>query len=145
MFPRSAVRPLQLLIAGALLLGPAAVQAQEKPKIKKEHDVISREELETSAQKDQDLYSAIRSLRPHFLLPPRGVRTMAAAPPAPVAVYIDGNRQGDMGQLQLIQASLVQEVRYLDPPKAQDQFGMSVSGGAILVTMYKGIKPKPPT
>ena len=69
---------------------------------------------------------------------------MGAAPPAPVAVYVDGNKQGDMGSLQLIQASQVQEVRYLDPSQAQDQFGVSASGGAILVTMYKGIKPAQP-
>jgi hypothetical protein len=67
---------------------------------------------------------------------------MGAAPAAPVALYIDEARSGDVNGLKDVAASDVQEVRYLEPAKAQARYGISHSGGAILVTLFKG--PKPP-
>jgi len=125
------------LAAGWLLLAPAEALAQ-----KKRRDVITREEILQSSHKELDLHRAVRSLRPHFLAPPRGQRTLGAAPPAPVALYIDNARSGDLNSLKDVAALAVQEVRYLEPSKAQERFGMTHSGGAILVTLFKG--PKPP-
>lgn len=119
--------PALMLVAAGALAVPAGLSAQ-----KRQRDVITREELSNSGQKDQDLYAAIRSLRPHFLAPPRGVRTMGAAPPAPVAVYVD-DMKSDLSALRSIPASDALEVRYLEPGKAQDEFGTTHSGGAILV------------
>jgi hypothetical protein len=125
------------LAAGWLLLSPADGLAQ-----KKQRDVITREEILGSGQRDMDLHRAVRSLRPHFLAAPRGQRTMGAAPPAPVALYIDEARSGDVNGLKDVAAVDVQEVRYLEPARAQERYGISHSGGAILVTLFKG--PKPP-
>jgi hypothetical protein len=125
------------LAAGWLILAPAEGLAQ-----KKQRDVITREEILGSGQRDMDLHRAVRSLRPHFLAAPRGQRTMGAAPAAPVALYIDQARSGDVNGLKDVAAIDVQEVRYLEPAKAQERYGMSHSGGAILVTLFKG--PKPP-
>jgi hypothetical protein len=125
------------LAAGWLILAPAEGLAQ-----KKQRDVITREEILGSGQRDMDLHRAVRSLRPHFLAAPRGQRKMGAAPAAPVALYIDQARSGDVNGLKDVAAIDVQEVRYLEPAKAQERYGMSHSGGAILVTLFKG--PKPP-
>jgi hypothetical protein len=125
------------LAAGWLLLAPADGLAQ-----KKQRDVITREEILQSSHKELDLHRAVRSLRPHFLAAPRGQRTMGAAPAAPVALYIDEARSGDVNSLKDVAAIDVQEVKYLEPAKAQERYGISHSGGAILVTLFKG--PKPP-
>jgi hypothetical protein len=36
-----------------------------------------------------------------------------------------------------------EEVRYLDPGKAQDLYGITHNGGAIAVKRYKGPPPNP--
>ena len=125
------------LAAGWMIVAPGESLAQ-----KKQRDVITREEILGSGQRDMDLHRAVRSLRPHFLSAPRGQRTMGAAPAAPVALYIDEARSGDINGLKDVAAIDVQEVRYLEPSKAQERYGMTHSGGAILVTLFKG--PKPP-
>jgi len=128
---RSGVALLPLLALGTLCL-PEGLQAQ-----KKQRDVITREEILSSAQVNQDLFLAIRSLRPHFLAPPRGVRTMGAAPPAPTVLYVDGSKQGDFSTLRMISAKDVEEVRYLDPSRAEEEYGIGHSGGAILVKLFR--------
>ena len=108
---------------------------------KRQRDLITRGELAASAQKGQDVYQAIRSLRPHFLAPPRGNRTLGAAPPAPTVLYVDGNKQGDLENLKTILTRIVEEVRYLEPSKAQDKYGLGHSGGAVLVKLVKLTRP----
>lgn len=125
----------------AFLPEPAAAQ-------KRQRDVITREEILNSAHRNLDLYQVVRSLRPHFLAPPRGVRTLGNAPPAAAVVYIDRNRAGGIEQLRLLSPAGVEEVRYLDPSRAENQFGITHSGGAILVTLVKekpsGVAQPPP-
>ena len=123
--------PALMLVAAAAVTVPSDLSAQ-----KRQRDVITREELSNSGQKDQDIYAAIRSLRPHFLAPPRGVRTLGAAPPAPVVVYINGMK-GDVAMLRTTMTVDVVEVRYLEPARAEDEFGSTHSGGAILVKTAK--------
>jgi hypothetical protein len=137
----SSVTTILMLAVAAAWLGatPSLVTAQ-----KKQRDLITRDELLASAQERQDLYTAIRSLRPHFLQPPRGIRTMGAAPPAPAALYVDGNRQGELDGLRMIQTIDTEEVRYLDPNKAQEEFGISHSGGAVMVRLLKRAGPSQP-
>jgi hypothetical protein len=131
-----------LLLAGiALGIAPDQGLAQ-----KRERDLITRAEILASAQKEQDLWFLIRSLRPHFLAPPRGIRSMAGGVTAPIAVYINGTRAGDLGHLRLVAAINVEEVRYLDPSKAENEFGLSHSGGAIMVKLVRAaeLERKPP-
>jgi hypothetical protein len=140
-----------LVMAAAVSLVPwGAAQAQ-----KKDRNLITREEIITSAQKDGDLYQAIRSLRAHFLNKPRGQRTMDVQRGGPTGmqvgssaalepiVYLNGNKLGELNLLKNILAADVFEVRYLDPARAQDEFGVDAAGGAVVVTLVKGIKDKP--
>jgi hypothetical protein len=139
-----------MVLTGAVIALPSPVAAQ-----KKDRNLITREEILNSAQKDGDLYQAVRSLRPHFLAKPRGQRKMdverggpsgmqvgSSVAPEPL-VFINGNRLGETSTLKTILAADVFEVRYLEPAKAQDEYGADANGGAVLVTLVKGIKDKP--
>jgi hypothetical protein len=53
---------------------------------------------------------------------------------------VNGNRTGELAQLRNILAADVFEVKYLDPSKAENEFGIGHSGGAVMVTLVKGIK-----
>ena len=67
-----------------------------------------------------------------ILRPPAGSRTL----PNATLVYIDGVRQQNgLQTLASIPASTVDRVEYLDPIKAENQFGSTASGGAVLVTL----------
>lgn len=130
---RLAVAALALASAGFALV-PAEAVAQ-----KRDRDKITREEILNSSQKERDLLVVIRGLRPHFVAPPRGVRSMGGRTGAAV-LYVNGNKMGDLSMLRQILATDVFEVRYMDPSKAENEFGIGHSGGAVLVTLVKGIK-----
>ena len=131
---RLAVTALALVTAGFGLV-PADAVAQ-----KRERDKITREEILNSSQKERDLLVVIRGLRPHFVAPPRGVRSMGGGRAGPTVLYVNGNKMGDLSMLKQILATDVFEVRYMDPSKAENEFGIGHSGGAVLVTLVKGIK-----
>ena len=108
---------------------------------KRQRDVITREELVAVDRQGMDVYQAIRNLRPHFLAPPRGNRTMGGYTPAPTVLYVDGLRQGELESLKMMMVTNVEEIRYLEPSKAQEEYGMSHSGGAVLIKLNKSPKP----
>ena len=121
--------PQWVMLAGLALAAPeAAAQARQR-------DVLPREEILAPGQKDRDLFQIVRSLRPHFLSRPRGVRSMVNGPPAPVQLYVNDARQPSLDILKLIKPEEVEEIRYLEPSRAQDQYGITHSGGAILVKL----------
>jgi len=128
------------VVTAALLLtatagGPAALHPQAAKR-----DLITRQEIEKSAKVNDDIYQLIRSLRPHFLAPPRGIRTFGGAVRQAV-LYVNGTRHGELASLKNIRAMDVQEVRYLDPTKAEEEYGITHNGGAVLVTMVRSGKP----
>jgi hypothetical protein len=131
---------MELVRAGLPALVVAAVSAALAPSAqaqKRNRDVISRQEILGSAHQDRDLYEAVRSLRPHFLAGPRGVRTLGGAPPAPTVLYVNGNKMGGLEGLRTIRAIDAEEIRYLEPGRAENEFGIGHSGGAILVKLAK--------
>jgi hypothetical protein len=121
-----------VVLAGLVAVLPTNAQAQ-----KRDRDKITREDIEGSAQKDQDIYQVIRSLRPHFLAPARGSRSMGGSS-SPMALYVDGVRETDVNQLKAIPASVVEEVRYLDPTRSESEYGSNAAGGAVVVKRMKG-------
>jgi hypothetical protein len=129
-----------LLLGGALVvLAPAESLAQ-----KRQRDRITREEILKSAHSELDLFQVVRSLRPHFLAPPPGVRTLGGAnAPAPVAVYVEGRRETGIDALRTIMALQVEEVRYLDATQAENEFGPRANGGAVLIKLYRAPKAAP--
>lgn len=112
---------------------PSSLEAQQK----KSRDLITREDIDASAQKDQDIYEVIRALRPHFLAPARGIRTLGNST-SRMSLYVDGARESDFNALKNIMASSVLEVRYLDPTQSESEYGSAANGGAVSVTRIKG-------
>ena len=125
-----------MLAAGFVMAAPSHAVAQ-----KKSRDVITQEEIEKSGQKDQDLLAAIRSLRPHFLEGPRGVRTMGSGMIYPLVVVVDGRKVTGLDDLVTILAKDVKEVRYLDPNRSQNEYGTNANGGALVIRLI-GSKDK---
>lgn len=131
---------LVTVVAGTwLALTPELADAQ-----KKQRDRITREEIEASPHKELDLYQVVRSLRPQFLEPPKGVRSFgnSNAMYTPIALYVDGRRDSGLDALKTLQPMLVEEVRYLDPSRAESEFGPNAANGAVVVKMRK--TPKAP-
>ena len=148
------------MAAAVWTLGPADALGQ-----KKQRDVISRAEIEGVMQGSADLFEVVRKLRPQFLEPPKGTRSLSPGSrevtnpvsgatgnlavgggPKPIWVSVDGRRETGTEALKTISPVMVQEVRYLDPSRAQNQFGLNASSGAIVVTLRKEepAKPKDP-
>jgi hypothetical protein len=150
-----------LAIGGIALLGSTA-QAQDK-KVKRERNRIVREELVETAERFPDLYDAIRSLRAHFLAPNnRGTRTTGVgerssessgssggsygsggsnAANALAILYIDGRRMGDLNAIKGLKTLEFEEVRYLTPNEAGQEYGLGHEGGAVLIKSYQEKKP----
>lgn len=120
-------------IAGATLPGELSAQRRQR-------EVIMREEILKSPQKDQDLFEAIRVLRPHFFAAPRGARSLGGTVTAPLAIYVDRMRQSGGDVLRQIMASTVEEVRYLDPARSENEFGITANGGALVIKLYRADK-----
>lgn len=144
-----------LVLSGIVLLVTTASSVQAQ---KKSRDLITREEIEASPKKDGYIYDLIRSIRPHMVEAPRGVRRTgidaASAPGAvrsvgqggsnamEVAVFVDGNHAGGIDILKSIAALNVDEVRYFDPGKAVDEFGVTLgAGGAVVIKTHKSGQP----
>lgn len=121
-----------LLVIGTLL---AAAPAHAQ---KKQRDLVKRDEIMASAQREEDLFTALRSLRPRFLERPTGIRTIGNSMTLPTIVVMDGKRMGDLETLRSIIASTVDEVRYMEPSKATTEFGSAAGGGAVVVKLWKG-------
>lgn len=122
-----------VIVAGAISAAPHSLHAQQK----KSRDLITREEIEASAQKDQDIYAVIRALRPHFLAPARGIRTLGNSS-SRMSLYVDGARESDFNALKNIMAVSVEEVRYLDPTQSESEYGSVANGGAVVLKRIKG-------
>ena len=125
------IRTAGIALALAVLAAPTAAHAQ-----KKSRDVITREEILKSAQANGDLMTAIKALRPNFLEIPRGTRSMGGTGVAPIAIYVDKVRQPDGEVLLQIMANSVAEVRYLDPSRSQNEYGITANGGALVIKKY---------
>jgi hypothetical protein len=122
-----------------LLLAPLPPHPVEAAQTKR--DLITRAEIEKSAKVNDDIYQLVRSMRPHFLAPPRGVRSFGAGATREVVLYINGNKQAELAVMRTIKARDVEEVRYLDPTRAEEAYGITHNGGALLVTLVGGRKP----
>jgi hypothetical protein len=66
--------------------------------------------------------------------------TVGGAQASEPIVYVNGTKLGELNLLKTILAADVFEVKYLDPTKAQEEFGPDAAGGAVIVQLVKGIK-----
>lgn len=93
-------------------------------------NVLTAEEL--AAQPTNNLYDAVRRLRPRWLVE-RGPTTLGSGG-NPVVVYVDNQRMGGAEELRDLAVEMVASVRYRDPADATTRYGTGHAGGAIEVT-----------
>lgn len=122
--------PALFAVALALAVTPTTGTAQ-----KRERNLVSRAEIDSSPHIDRDLLTALRNLRPHFLAPPRGVRSLGGGSRGPFVVSINGGRTTGMDMLREIMANTVEEVRYLDPTQSENEFGITYNSGGIVIKL----------
>ena len=68
----------------------------------RDRNLLTHDEIVTSARDGSDLYEAVQSLRPHFFEPPPGVQP--AGRPHGTTVYIDARRVGGIEALRSLTA-----------------------------------------
>ena len=136
----SKTRIVLALFVGIITLLPAAASAQ-----KRQRDRITREEIEASPHKHLDACQLIRNMRPHCLEPPKGVRSFGGsnAPYTPIALYVDGRRETGLDALRTLDPLTFEDVRYLDPTRAESEFGTLAANGAVVIKLRK-VKPQTP-
>lgn len=140
-----------LALAGTLA---SNATAQDKPKPKRQPDVISYEEIEAIKGEVGNAEDIIRRLRPKFLQVRPSQSLMGSASNAggaaaasrttqavSIKVYVNNVRRGSTEVLRSLPAVSVTEIRYLNSSDATSRFGMDHEAGAILVT--SGPPPAP--
>ena len=126
-------RPTYLALCAALAVLTACAQ-QPGPSLgvapSSSHDVMTQAEIFDSHA--TTAYDALERKRPQFLL-----SKVDLAPTAQREVYLNGVRLGGIGELRLIPAKEVKEIRFV---RAIDggAYGVGRSGGAILVISRSG-------
>ena len=95
---------------------------------------IDRAELLEVSNSTQNLYEAIRRLRPFWLRPrTTGISGERYFP----IIYVSGARYGPVGTLREMRPGNVERVRFMDPSQATNRYGTGHTGGAILVTLLR--------
>jgi hypothetical protein len=130
------IRVMSRLVVAAALCLVVAPQVAEGQK-RKQKDVITEQEIDSSAFKDRDAFDMIKGLRPHFFEAPKGIRSMGNSNMAGLLLVVDNVRQTDILGLKGMRARDVKEARYFDPDRSQNEFGAMYNGGAIVVKMRK--------
>lgn len=125
----------RFVVAAALVIAIAPDVAEGQKR--KQKDVITEMEIDSSAFRDRDAFDMIKNLRPHFFEAPKGVRSMGNSNYAGLLLVVDNVRQTDILGLKSMRAQDVKEARYMDPDKSQDEFGAMYNGGAIVVKLRK--------
>ena len=98
-----------------------------------DRSVLTKEEIAKAGS--QDAFSAVRTLRPHWLgnRGPSSIRTNVT-----VKVYLDGALLGGPEYLRQITTSSISSLRYLDALEATQRYGLDHGQGAILAFTRAG-------
>lgn len=121
------------------VLGVASACSSTEPRPDREFhspDLLTREQIEEV--RANNAYEVVQRLKSHWLQP-RGRSQMPSAPGTPqfeenpVLVYMDGQRMGTVQQLQRIEITLIDHIRYFSPSEASARWGFNHGGGVIEV------------
>jgi hypothetical protein len=94
-------------------------------------NVITAEEIGRAPA--QNLYDAVRALRPAWMMRSRPT-ALRPENESELIVYLDGRRFGNLESLRQIAPNAVTAVRYYSPSSAEARFGAGHLQGAIEVT-----------
>ena len=136
--PRSFLAVLLVVGAACAQKTPTTISptvvTEASPRIRKNPDVISQQELRDPTIAGTDAMTAIRQLRPAFFRT-RGPQSFMNASAGQVQVSQDyGPLQGVNSLVAVDTRSLV-EVRYLNANDAQNRFGINANGGPVIVVL----------
>ncbi len=134
-------RLLTLACLAALLLPAGAVaqdtthkqQQQQPPKIKRNPDLISEQEIQAAPDAWQTAFSLVEQLRPNWLRT-HGMSTIRSTTPLP-QVYVSGARRGGPSALEDVPRASIKEIQHLSGNDASLRYGMGHESGAILVIL----------
>ena len=125
-------------VAAALALAivvPACGKPASTGPAPRDRNVLTYEEIVTSAHAGSDLFEAVQSLRPHFLEPPPGIAPGSVSHTG--TVYIDSRRAGGLEALHSLTAATVEEVRYLGPTQSQNEYGPRATLFTLVVRLRR--------
>ena len=122
-------------MTAVLVLASCARPRTDAPGGIRASDVLTIDEIEKA--QSQNVYDAVRRLRPAFLAS-RGPTTLLQRQERQVVVYLDGRGYGDVESLRTITTDGIFEVRFLSPNQAQQRWGMNHAAGVIHVVTMSG-------
>ena len=131
---RARLRSLAAGVTLALLAGATACASGGAAAGTRSHDRnrISGDELRGTTA--TNLYDAIHSLRPQWLVK-RGARSLTPGMEGDIVVYQEVTRLGGPDILRSIAVGDVQEAQFLSPSEATMRYGTGHPHGAIVVVM----------
>ncbi len=132
---RLSVPVLALCVAITACATGGTSTSQSTSRVNRDPDLITQAELATSPY--NDLYDAIRTLRPEMLAPHGGGAASASLTNQGsyvLTVYQDGVKLSGVSALRNIPVGSVRSVRYLNASDATQQYGTGNGMGAIVVT-----------
>ena len=131
------MRRLLPLLCLAILAIPASLAAQDSaqkpPKIKRNPDLITQQEIEATSDATDTGLQLVQQLRPNWLRQ-RGTASIRSTTP-PVQVYVSGVKRGGPSSLDDISRQSIKEIQHLNGNDASSRFGMGHESGAILVIL----------
>ena len=127
-----------LLVVGAACAQKTTSAAPEAtaaaPRIRKNPDVISQQELRDPTIAGTDALTAIRQLRPAFFRN-RGPQSFSNTTAGQVQVSQDYGPLQSVTSLSAVDTRSLVEVRYLNANDAQNRFGINANGGPVIVLL----------
>lgn len=126
---------IRSLLCLVLLAMPGALTAQDStqasPRIKRNPDFISAQEIEAASDAARTAHDLVKQLRPTWLSF-RGPTSMNSPTLGP-QVYVDGVRRLGVNSLTEVPRNTVKEIRRLRGTEATQRYGLDHESGAILV------------
>lgn len=125
-----AARMTLAVVIGLMMTACASTGGGERTESPSSRDVITAEQLQSMS--NQTVYDVVRKLKPRWLQK-RGQGSFRGS--TELLVVIDDSQFHDLSLLTSLDASNVEEIRYMDPRKATNKYGTRASGGALLISI----------
>lgn len=122
-----------LLLSGGLAAQDTATVPSQAPKVKRNPDLITQQEIEASPDATDTGFALVRQLRPNWLRM-RGVTSIRSTTPPP-QVYVAGVKRGGPSVLDEIPRISIKEIQHLSGNDASSRYGTGHESGVILVIL----------
>ncbi len=131
------LRRLLPLLSFAFLILPAGLAAQDTthqaPKIKRNPDLISQQEIQAAPDAWQTAFAPVEQLRPSWLVP-HGTSSIRSETPM-AQVYVSGMKRRGPSTLEDVPRASIKEIQHLRGIDASQRYGVGHESGVILVIL----------